>query len=162
MGLCTGGKIVNSQRLAGISFLILILFLGCAGDYANIKNLPESESSAIQQELNDNWSDYNISYNHQVIVFDPKKDDKKILVGSYWYTVKDQETWTRLITGNQRLPAKGYTNQVWGNEIREIWFTDNQFYGYATHAPHELISAQMVDENTVRVFHSRSEDRRNH
>ena len=153
---------MNSKRKAGIAFLTLVLFMGCSGNYANIKNLPDSESKAIQQELTDNWSDYRISYNHQVIVFDLKKDDKNILVGSYWYTVKDQETWTRLANGNQRIPTKGYTNQVWGNEIREIWSTDNQFYGYVTHAQHELISAQKVDENTVRVFHTRSEDRRNH
>ena len=30
---------MNSQRLAGITILIIILFLGCAGDYANLRNL---------------------------------------------------------------------------------------------------------------------------
>jgi hypothetical protein len=100
-------------------------------------------------------------YDNLVIVFDPKNDNKKILVGNYWSTVNDQETWTRLVNGNERLPW-GYTNQVWGNEIREIWFTDNQFYGYITHAPNVLVSAQIVDETTVRVFRSRSEDRRNY
>ena len=66
---------MNSQRLAGITILILILFLGCAGDYANLRNLSESESKAFQQELIDNWSDYDIwlgnggVYNPSRIVF---------------------------------------------------------------------------------------------
>ena len=74
--------------------LMLIAFvpiMGCSG-YANIWNLLESESTATQQELIDNWSDYDISYNSVVIVFDPKNDDKTILVDKYWSTVKDQET----------------------------------------------------------------------
>ena len=152
---------MNIKPIAGIGILILILFMGCAGNYANLRNLSDSESKTIQQDLLDNWSDYDISYNHQVIVFDPKKGDKNILVGNYWGTVKDQETWTRLVNGNERLPW-GYTNQVWGNEMREIWFADNQFYGYVTHASNELISVRMVDENTARIFRSRNEDRRNY
>ena len=153
---------MNIKRVAIISSLLLTFFMGCSGNYANIRNLSENESNAIQQELLDNWSDYNISYNHQIILFDPKKDDKAILVGNYWWgTVKDQETWTRLVNGNERLPW-GYTNQVWGNKFREIWISDSQFYGYVTHSQNELISARLVDENTVRLFHSNSVDRRNH
>jgi hypothetical protein len=152
---------MNTKGVAGITILTLFLFMGCAGNYAHLRNLSDSESKAAQQDLLDNWSDYNIWYDNLVIVFDPKNDNKKILVGNYWSTVNDQETWTRLVNGNERLPW-GYTNQVWGNEIREIWFTHNQFYGYITHAPNVLVSAQIVDETTVRVFRSRSEDRRNY
>ena len=135
--------------------------MGCSGNYGNLKTQSEKEKKLTQQELINNWSDYDISYNHQVIVFDPKKNDKTILVGNYWGKVKDQETWTRLVNGNERRP-NGYTNQVWGNEIREIWFADNQFYGYVTHTPNELISVRMVDENTARIFRSRNEDRRSY
>jgi hypothetical protein len=50
--------------------IAFLLIFGCSGNNA-IKNLSESESKAIQQELLDNWSDYNISYIYSVIVFDP-------------------------------------------------------------------------------------------
>ncbi len=134
--------------------LLLIAFafiMGCSGNYANIRNQSESESMAIQQELLDNWSDYDIRYTNLIIVFDPKNDDKKILVGNYWGTVNDQETWTRLVSGNERLPGSWQTNIVWGNQIREIW-VNNQFYGYISNQPLEQISAKTVDENTVRLF----------
>ncbi len=152
---------MKTLKIIFLFFIGFAFIMGCSGNSGKLKTQPESDSKVTQQKLIDNWSDYNISYNHQVIIFDPKKDDKKILVDNYWGTVKDQETWTRLVNGNERLPW-GYTNQVWGNEIREIWFADNQFYGYVTHQPNELVSAQIVDENTVRLWHGRSENRRNH
>ena len=107
--------------------IAFVPIMGCSG-YANIWNLLESESTATQQELIDNWSDYDIRYNSVVLVFDPKNDEKKILVDSYWSTVKDQETWTQLVNGTNKLP-NGQINMVWGNPIREIWVS-NQFYGY--------------------------------
>ena len=135
-----------------------VFIMGCAGNNADIKNLSDSESEAIKQELLDNWSDYDISYNSVVIVFDYKNDDKKILVGNYWSTVNDQETWTQLV--NNTATAGFRLNRVWGNEIREIQVPDNQFYGYVTHQQRELVSAQIVDENSLRLIHTSSIDRR--
>ena len=140
-----------------ILLIVFTLIIGCSGNNANIKNQSEDESKAIQQNLLDNWSDYDINYNRVVIVFDPQNDNKKILVGNYWGTVKDQETWTRLVNGSENL-SSGY-NLVWGEPIREIWAHD-QFYGYVSHRERELVSAQIIDENTVRLIHTRSHDRR--
>ena len=140
------------KKLVGIAIIIAIFIMGCSGNNANIKNLPESESQAVQQELRDNWSDYDISYNNVVIVFDPKDDDKKILVYNVWSTVKDQESMTQLVNGTNKLP-NGLINTVWGEPIREIW-VNNKFYGYISHQPRELINAQIVDENTVRLIHT--------
>ena len=151
-------KIIKYIILIPMAFICIV---GCAGNYGKLKTQSASDSKATQQELIDNWSDYNIRYSNLVIVFDPKSDDKKILGDNYWGRVKDQETWTRLVKGHERLPW-GHTNQVWGNEIREIWLPDNRFYGYVTHAPNELIAAQIVDEKSVRIFHSGGVDRRNY
>ena len=141
---------MKTLKYVSLMFIAFVFIMGCSGNYANIKNLSESESKAIQQELEDNWSDYNINYNRVVIVFDPKNEDKKLLVGNYWGTVKDQETWTRLVNGSENL-SSGY-NLVWGEPIREIWVHD-QFYGYVSHRERELVSAQIVDKNTVRLWH---------
>ena len=142
---------MKTLKYVSLMFIAFVFIMGCSGNYANIKNLSESESKAIQQELEDNWSDYNINYNRVVIVFDPKNEDKKLLVGNYWGTVKDQETWTRLVNGSENL-SSGY-NLVWGEPIREIWVHD-QFYGYVSHRERELVSAQIIDENTVRLIHN--------
>ena len=139
--------------------------MGCSGNHGKLKTQPENETKATQQELIDNWSDYNIRYNAVVIVFDPKNDDKKILVGGkrgwHWSAVKDQEALTQLVNGSNKT-SNGHINLIWGNKIREIWLPDNQFYGYVTHQPNEVISARIVDENTVRLFHSGGVDRRVH
>jgi hypothetical protein len=146
-------------KYAGLLILIILFLMGCSGYYANIRNLSGSESKAIQQELNDDWSDYDISYNSVVIVFNPKNDDKKILVANYWSTVKNQENWSQLINGTNKLP-NGQINLVWGEPIREIW-VDNQFYGYVSHRERELVSAQIIDENAVQLIHTYSGDWRN-
>ena len=87
-----------------------------------------------------------------VLVFDPKNDGKKIVVDNYWSMVKDQETWTEVVSGTETLPNRNIS-QAWGNEIREIWVR-SQFYGYVTHQPRELVSAQLVDKYTVRLIHN--------
>ncbi len=136
-------------------FMVFHFIFGCAGNYANIRNLSESESKAIQQELLDNWSDYDISYLYGVIVFDPKTDDKKILVSNSWNTVKDQETWTQIVNGTITDPVSYNINMLWGEPIREIWVY-NQLYGYIIillkgHYMHDSVTVMVVDDNAVRL-----------
>ena len=130
--------------------IVFLLALGCSGNNANIKNLPESESKAIQQELLDNWSDYDIRYSEVCLVFYPKNDDKKILIYNsiWWGTVNDQKTWTQIVNGTKTVPDRIALNQVWGEPIREIW-VHNQFYGYVSHKQSAVVAAKIVDENTV-------------
>ena len=135
-----------------LTLVVFLLIIGCSRNYA-IKNLPESESKAIQKELLDTWADYEINFRGGVIVFDPKNDDKKILVPSGpsgFYTVKDQETWTQIVNGT--IPHNNI-NMVWGEPIREIW-VNNQFYGYVIHyvVDHYFagpLGVWVVDDNTV-------------
>ena len=142
-----------SLKYCAVPAILLTAFIvGCSGNYANIKNLSESESKAIQQELLDNWSDYNISYDVRVIVFDPKNDDKKILVNRHWQTVNDQETWTQIVNGTIIVSTQWGTEDVWGvDPIREIW-VHNQFYGYVSHKQSAVVAAKIVDKNTVSLI----------
>jgi hypothetical protein len=100
---------MNSKKLAGITTLILILFLGCSGTNVKLKTQSETESKATQQKLIKNWSDYDIWLFYPsgyrppqllAIIFDPNNDDRKILVGSDWRKVKDQEMWTGIVKEN--------------------------------------------------------------
>jgi hypothetical protein len=137
-------------KYVSLMLIAFVSIMGCSGNNANIKNQLEDKSEVTKQELIDNWSDYDISYNWIVIVFDPKNDNKKILVDNYWYTVEDQETLTQLVNGTINVPHAG-TNTVWGNSIREIW-AHNQFYGYVCHPQRMLVTARIEDENTIRLF----------
>jgi hypothetical protein len=149
---------MNIRRLAGIAILIVALIMGCSGTYANIKNQSKDESKVTQKKLIDNWSDYDIWFKSAVIVFDPKNDDRKILVGSNWGTVKDQETWTGIVKAN--TTSQGNISPVWASYsmtgVREIWGPDNQLYGYIIHQQRDLVSARVVDENTMRLYYNRA------
>ena len=148
---------MNIKKFTGFAILIFTLVMGCSGNHANIKNQSEEKSKVTKQELIDNWSDYDIRYNSVVIVFDPKNDDKKILVNKNWNRVKDQETWTDIFEPDHNATGHDYIYKVWGNETREIW-VHNQFYGYFIQKPRELVAAKIVDENTVRLTHQNSGD----
>jgi hypothetical protein len=150
---------MNIARFAGIGILIFFAVMGCSGDFARIKTLSASESKVTQQELIDNWSDYTIWLRPSAVVFDPKTDDRKILVGNHWATVEDQQTWNQIVKAN--TTGHGNISPVWANyamtRVREIRNPDNQqLFGYIIHQQGDLVSARMVDENTMRLFYNRA------
>ena len=141
--------------------LILAAFavvIGCAGSYGKIKNQSRSESQVTQQKLIENWSDYHIWFRSAVIIFDPKDDDNKILVGNYWGTVRDQATWDRMV--NQGTSGQGTVSPLYANYamtyVREIWGQDDQFFGYIIHQRSDLVSASVIDANTIEINYRRA------
>lgn len=150
---------MKTHKLAPLFILMLFALMSCAGDYARIKTLSASESKVTQQELIDNWSEYTIWLRPTVVVFDPKNDDRKILVGSNWATVNDQETWEQIVKAN--TTAQGNISPIWANyamtRVREIRSPDAQLlFGYIIHQQRDLVSARPVDENTIRLFYNRA------
>ena len=148
-----------ANRFVCIVLLVFLTIMGCAGDYAKIKTQSANESKITQQDLIDNWSDYTIWLRSTVVVFDPKNDDRKILVGSNWDTVNDQETWDALVKAN--TTAQGNISPVWAEysmtRVREIRSPDAQLlFGYIIHQQRDLVSARPVDENTMQLFYKRA------
>ena len=145
-------KTIKHCSLLLIAFVFL---MGCSGTYADLKTQSESDSKATLQELDDNWSDYDIWFKFTVIVFDPKNDDKKILVGNNWGTVKDQASWREIV--EESTTSAGNFSPLWANYsmtgVREIWSPDKQFFGYIIHQQQDSVGVMVVDENTMRVFH---------
>ena len=154
---------MNSQRLAGIAILIFALVMGCSGANGELKTLSDNNSKLIQQELIDNWSDYDVwlfystSYRPPqliAIIFDPNNDDRKILVGSDWRKVKNQEKWTKIVKANTTSDGdfkirRGYSDGT--STVQEIWGPDNQLYGYAINTAIWLVYTRLVEENTLRL-----------
>jgi hypothetical protein len=142
----------------GLAMLISIFIMGCSGNYGKLKNQSTDDSKATQKELIDNWSDYDIWFRSAVIVFDPKYDDKKISVGNYWGTVRDQETWEEIVrentTGDGELYPLGAAYSMTG--VREIWSPDNQLYGFVMHQIQDGVSVVVVDDNTMRLHYHRA------
>ena len=157
-----------SRRLAGILILIFTCIMGCSGNYGTLKTQSESDSKVTRQELIDNWSDYHISYRTAAIVFDPKNDDRKILLGGKkgwgWATIKDQETWTEFtktnITSDGDIrpiradsPVTGVTNDSPMTGVREIWGPDDQLYGFVITSQFDTVSTILVEENSLRLYY---------
>ncbi len=148
---------MNTGRLAGILILLFAFMMGCTGSYGKLKTQPEGDSKVTQRELIDNWSDYNIWLKSTAVVFDPKNDDRKILVGSSWGTVKDQKMWTEIVKtkttsdGDFSLVWAGYDYRTTG--VQEIWGSDNQLYGFIIYQQTmvDSVDVKMVDENTMQL-----------
>ena len=142
-------------------FMAFAFIMGCFGNYANLRNLSENESKALQQELLDNWSDYHISYRPAALVFDPKYDDRKILLGGnkswWWVRFRDQESWQDFVEANTTnqgdFSPVGTERSMTG--LREILGPDNQLYGYIIHQDMDTVSTRQVDENTLRLSYIR-------
>ena len=160
-----------SERLAGILILIFTFIMGCSGNSGTFIMQSEGDSKVTRQELIDNWSDYDISYRTTAIVFDPKNDDRRILLGGkkgwHWATIKDQGAWTEFAKTN--ITSDGDIIPVRANDpmnaarddgfmtgVREIWGPDNQHYGFIITQEMDTVSTRLVDENTLRLWYSRS------
>jgi len=149
---------MNTKRLAGIVILILIFIMGCSGTKGKLKTQSESESKVTQQKLIKNWSDYYIRYRQAVLVFDPKNDNRKILLGGkrgwWWTTIEDQESWTEFV--NTNMTSQGDFRPLVAaypmTGVREIWGPDNQLYGFIVHQQMDIVNAELVEKDTMRLW----------
>ncbi len=141
--------------------IVFLLIIGCSGNYGKLKSQSEGNSKATQQELIDNWSDYKISLDYRetseltVIVFDPKNDHRKILLGTKWVTVEEQETWTEIVKANTTSDGDFNLNGAYlgTTGVKEIYGPDNQLYGFIIHLNFAVqwVNVKMVDENTIQL-----------
>ena len=141
--------------------IAFVSIMGCSGNYGKFKAQSENDSKVAQQELIENWLDYNIWYRDTALVFAPKNDDRKILLGGkrgwHWHTIKDQETWTEFVKAN--MTSGGFFSPVRADYamtgVREIWGPDNQLYGFIICQQRDGVSVKLVDENTMRLWYHR-------
>ena len=140
--------------------------MGCSGNYGKLKPQWEGHSKVSQRELIDNWPNYNIWFDYYtgalaVIVFDPKNDNRKILVNGTWDTVKDQKMWTKIVKEN--TTSEGDFRMVWSGHdsttgVQEILDSDNQLYGFIIYQENvtQWVNLKMVDENSMRLSWERA------
>ena len=152
---------MKTLKYVSLMLIALGFILGCSGTSTSIKNQSEDESKVSQEKLINNWSDYHIRYRAFAIVFDPKNDDRRILLGGntgwWWRTIKDQESWTEFVKEN--TTSQGDISPIGADfsmtGVREIWGPDNQHYGLIITQEMDTVSTRLVDENTLRLWYSR-------
>ena len=154
-------------------FLMLTVFLcivGCSARYGEVKTQSESDARGTEKELLNNWSDYNVYISRSTlverlkgpheagaIVFDPKNDDRTILLGIKWDTVKDQKAWAEIVKANTTseghfdISAFGSTDLGYSTRIREIWGHDKQLYGFIISRDRSEVTVSKVDEKSIRL-----------
>jgi hypothetical protein len=149
---------MKTLKYVSLMFIAFVFIMSCSGNHGKLKTQSKDDSRITQQELIDNSSDYDIRYNRVVVVFDPKNDDKKILVENYWSRVNDHETWAQIVNGNTSGKYDDDISLVWtfysNSGIREIWSPNDQFYGYVLYRQREWVSAKLVEEYTIRLIHN--------
>ena len=153
---------MKTLKVLSLMFIVSVFIMGCSGNYAKLKTQSKSDSKVTQQELIDNWSDYNIWVNYirapyiNIIVFDPKNDDREILVGSNWSKVKDQEMWTEILKANTTNDGDNRSMRAfydWPSGVEEIWGPDNEFYAFVIYQTRTVdsIYLELADEKTIRI-----------
>ncbi len=160
-------KIINCVFLMTIAFICIV---GCSEKYGEVKKQSESDAKATEKELLNNWTEYNIYINRfpsvvrlkgpsgtGAIVFDPKKDDREILLRGKWDTVKDQKAWAQMVKANTTseghfdISAFGSTDLGYSTRIREIWGPDKQLYGFIISRDRSEAVVSKVDEKSIRL-----------
>ena len=136
------------NRLAGITFLILVLIVGCSGPHGNIRKQTDNEDKVTLAELRDNWDDYDIYYSMRsnrwagAIMFDPKNNSTK-LTGDSWIKIEGQEALDEKIKEVQILYDYKRVFLIVG--------ADNQVFGYMFYPYYLRLPAEIVDEQTLYV-----------
>ncbi len=160
-------------RLAVMANLIIGFMMGCSASYGTLKTQSASDAKATQKELLNNWTEYNVYINRSravvrlagpfeagAIVFDPKNDDRKILVGRWWDTVKDQQAWAEIVKANTTragdfdINPLGSTRVIYSTGVREIWGSDNQLYGFIISLGGDSVMVKKIDEKSIRLSRS--------
>jgi hypothetical protein len=161
---------MKTIKYLSLTLIAFVFIIGCSGTNGKLKTQSESDSKVTRQELIDNWSDYHISFRTTAIVFDPKNDNRRILLGGkkgwHWATIKDQETWMEFAKTN--ITSDGDIIPVRDNDpmnaaidvgfmtgVREIWGPDNQLYGFIITQEMDTVSIKLVDDNTLRLWYLR-------
>ena len=153
---------MKAKNYISLFLVVIVSTIGCSQNYGKLKTKSQSDIRLTQNELIDNWSDYNIWLIYSrvpklhLIVFDPKDDGRKILVGSNWTKIKDQETWEEILKAN--TTSDGDFSMVWANydyttRAQEIWGPDNMLYGYIIYQDVvvEWVNLKLVDENSMQL-----------
>lgn len=134
---------MSSKCVRLASILICIFLPACAGTrptFEALKINSAAEQKIIVQTLKDNVADYDSYQCRNLSVFDPKHDDKTIIMADIRCRPFVQQTKSDFV---QIYEATG---------IRTIVGPDGEVFGYATWAYQlTVVRAELIDAKTMRI-----------
>ena len=139
---------MSIYRLAGITFLIIVLTVGCSGPHGNVRKQTGNDDKVTLADLRDNWIDYDIYYNKRsnwrtdAIMFGPKNNGTK-LTGDSWIKIEDQEALDEKIKEIQHRYSYARVHLIEG--------ADHQVFGYMYYSFYLRATVEIIDERTLYV-----------
>lgn len=125
-----------------------------AGNYGKIKKLPPDEAQTLTSNLESAWETYDIRVvPNRAVLLTPKAGDNTLAVGSEWTTVANRATWEEMIRQNT-TPRGDIRTWFPSSGFRKIEDPSGNFYGIIAHANRDLVSARVLDAQTMRLFYT--------
>ena len=133
------------------------LMVSCATESGpRFNSLRAADQQKIQQQLENNGSQYTIYYiPRHAVLFDPIDDNNTLKVSGRWIRVGDQKTWIEILRQNTQSTDNIF--RVWlgsRSGFLEIIGPDEQFFGYLVHEKMDLVAFKIIDRNTMRIYYS--------
>ncbi len=140
-----------------LAVLLGFLMVSCATESGpRFNSLRAEDQQRIQQQLENNWSQYVIYYIPQhAVLFDPIDDNNTLKVSGRWTRVGDQKTWIEIL--RQNTQSTDNIISVWlgsRSGFLEIIGPDEQLFGYLVHEKMDLVAFKIIDRNTMQIFYS--------
>ncbi|MDY6790274.1 MAG: hypothetical protein SWH54_03300 [Thermodesulfobacteriota bacterium] len=130
----------------------VIIIVGCSG-FGKLAIQPKHEAKTAMEELIRNIDDYDIHYFGygkkfvSGIIFDPKRDKKKLLPGDKWVKIDKQTTISDIVKrmkGGSNFP--GFIPTLY-----KILAPDDAFYGYLFTGWSHIV-LKKIDKDTLSVY----------
>ncbi|MBW2486582.1 MAG: hypothetical protein JRE72_04110 [Deltaproteobacteria bacterium] len=141
----------------GLVVLMVVMTVSCATESGpRFNSLRAADQQRIQQQLENNWTQYIIYYIPQhAVLFDPVDDANTLKVSSQWTRVADQKTWVEILRQNTQSTDNFFS--VWlgaRSGFLEIIGPDEQRFGYLVHEKMDLVAFKIIDRHTMQIFYS--------
>ncbi|MBW2606411.1 MAG: hypothetical protein JRD05_02115 [Deltaproteobacteria bacterium] len=134
-----------------ITIISAIIITGCSG-YGKLVITSKNEAEVTIEQLIKNSDDYDIHYfGHgekfvSGIIFDPKKDNKKLLPGDMWVEINEQTTISDIV---KRIKGSDFPGFI--PTLYKIVGPDGVFYGYLFTGWFHIV-LKKIDDDTLSVY----------
>jgi hypothetical protein len=146
-------------RWTGLVVLAVMGMVSCVTDSGpRFHSLRAKEQQQIQQDLENNWSQYIIYFIPQhAVLFDPKNDYNTLKVSGRWTRVGDgaEKAWIEILRENTQASDSAFS--VWmgaASGFLKVIGPDEQLFGFLVHDPNDLVALRILNRNTVRIYYS--------
>ena len=138
-------------HVTAIIIISAIIITGCSG-YGKLVIESKNEAEVTIEELIKNLDDYDIHYFGygkkfvSGIIFDPKKDNKKLLPSDMWVEINEQTTISDIV---KRIKGSDFPRFV--PTLYKIVGPDGVFYGYLFTGWSHIV-LKKIDDDTLSVY----------